>query len=334
MRARTRLAAGALGALTAAALLTGCGDAGSSGTDAPEQGASGAGCAPVAGDQLVVLTDDKKLQNTDNVIPAINTKAATPQLVAALDNVSAKLDTPKLIQLNRAVDVDRKTPQAAAKEFASANGVTDGIAKGPGGQITVGAGNFSESQTIAELYKIALEAAGYQVKVQTIGNRELYGPALEKGQIQVVPEYAATMAEFLNTKANGKDAQPVSSPELDKTVAALKTEGDKAGLVFGQPSQAQDQNAFAVTKAFADKYGVSTLSELAAKCSGQATVLAGPPECPQRPKCQAGLVEVYDFKAGSFSSLDAGGPQTKNALKTGAASVGLVFSSDAALATS
>ncbi|WP_431942773.1 glycine betaine ABC transporter substrate-binding protein [Micromonospora marina] len=334
MRARTTLAAGALGALTAAVLLTGCGDAGSSGTDAPEQGASGAGCAPVAGDQLVVLTDDKKLQNTDNVIPAINAKAATPQLVAALDKVSAKLDTPKLIQLNRAVDVDRKTPQVAAQEFASANGVTDGIEKGPGGQITVGAGNFSESQTLAELYKIALTAAGYEVKVQTIGNRELYEPALEKGQIQVVPEYAATMAEFLNTKANGKDAQPVSSPELDKTVAALKTEGDKAGLVFGQPSQAQDQNAFAVTKAFADKYDVSTLSELAAKCSGQATVLAGPPECPQRPKCQAGLVEVYDFKAGSFSSLDAGGPQTKNALKTGSASVGLVFSSDAALATS
>jgi osmoprotectant transport system substrate-binding protein len=45
-------------------------------------------------------------------------------------------------------------------------------------------------------------------------------------------------------------------------------------------------------------------------------------------------VEVYDFKAGSFSSLDAGGPQTKNALKTGNASVGLVFSSDAALAAS
>jgi osmoprotectant transport system substrate-binding protein len=334
MHARSRLAAGALGALAAASLLTGCGDAGSSGTDAPEQGASGAGCAPVAGDKLVVLTDDKKLQNTDNVIPAINAKAATPQLVAALDKVSAKLDTPKLIELNRAVDVDRKTPQVAAKEFADANGVTEGVEKGPGGQVTVGAGNFSESQTIAELYKITLTAAGYQVKVQTIGNRELYEPALEKGQIQVVPEYAATMAEFLNTKANGKDAQPVSSPELDKTVSALKAAGDKVGISFGQPAQAQDQNAFAVTKAFADKYQVASLSDLAAKCSGTATVLAGPPECPQRPKCQAGLVEVYDFKAGSFSSLDAGGPQTKNALKTGAASVGLVFSSDAALAAS
>ncbi|GAB3177020.1 osmoprotectant transport system substrate-binding protein [Micromonospora palomenae] len=333
MRVRTRLAVGAVGALTVAGLLTGCGDEGSSGTDAPQQGASGAGCAPVAGDQLVVLNDDKKLQNTDNIVPAINVDAANPQLVAALDKVSTALDTPKLIALNKAVDVDRKTPKAAAEGFASANNLTAGIAKGPGGQIVVGAGNFSESQTLAELYKIVLTAAGYQVKVQQIGNRELYEPALEKGEIQVVPEYAATMAEFLNTKANGKNATPVSSPELDKTVTALKAAGDKVGITFGAPAAAQDQNAFAVTKAFADKYGVQTISDLAAKCSGSATVLAGPPECPQRPKCQAGLVEVYDFKAGSFSSLDAGGPQTKNALKTGTASVGLVFSSDGALAT-
>ncbi|MER7459684.1 glycine betaine ABC transporter substrate-binding protein [Micromonospora sp. NPDC126480] len=332
MRARTRLAIGAVGALTAAGLLTGCGEAGSSGTDAPESAASGAGCAPVAGDELVVLTDDKKLQNSDNVIPAVNADVATPQLVAALDKVSAALDTPKLIELNKAVDVDRKTPAVAASEFAGASSLTAGIAKGPGGPIVVGAANFSESQTLAELYKIALTAAGYQVTVQQVGSRELYEPALEKGEIQVFPEYAATMAEFLNTKANGPDAQPVSSPDLDKTVAALKEAGAKVNLVFGAPSAAQDQNAFAVTRAFADKYGVRTLSELAEKCSGQATVLAGPPECPQRPKCQAGLIEVYDFRAGSFSSLDAAGPQTKNALKTGAASVGLVLSSDGALA--
>lgn len=332
MRARTRLAVGAVGALAAAGFLTGCGDAGSSGTDAPEAAASGAGCAPVAGQQLVVLTDDKKLQNSDNVIPAINAKASSPQLVAALDKVSAALDTPKLIALNKAVDVDRKSPKVAAEEFAKANDLTAGIAKGPGGPIVVGAANFSENQTLGELYAIALTAAGYQVKVQQIGNRELYEPALEKGEIQVVPEYAATLAEFLNTKA--KQTEPVSSPDVEKTVAALKPLGEKFGLVFGAPSAAQDQNAFAVTKAFADKYGVTTLTELAEKCSGKDTVLAGPPECPQRPKCQAGLVEVYNFKAGSFSSLDAAGPQTKNALTTGNASVGLVLSSDGALASS
>src|SRR4051794_32389024 len=112
----------------------------------------------------------------------------------------------------------------------------------------------------------------------------------------------------------------------------LKALGAKVGLVFGTASQAQDQNAFAVTTAFADKYGVKTLSDLAAKCSGTATVLGGPPECPQRPKCQQGLIEVYNFRAGSFSSLDPGGPLTKTALKEGTISVGLVLSSDGALA--
>jgi osmoprotectant transport system substrate-binding protein len=108
--------------------------------------------------------------------------------------------------------------------------------------------------------------------------------------------------------------------------------GRKSGLVFGAPSAAQDQNAFATTTAFSDKYGVKSLSDLAAKCSGAATVLGGPPECPQRPKCQQGLVSTYNFQAGKFSSLDAGGPLTKTGLRQGTVSVGLVFSSDGALA--
>jgi osmoprotectant transport system substrate-binding protein len=286
----------------------------------------------VAGDKLVVLTDDKALQNTDNIIPAINAKKASPELVAALDKVSDSLDTTKLIELNKAVDIDRKTPKVAAQEFATTVGLTTGITKGAGGPVTVAAANFSESKTLAELYSIALTAAGFTAKVQQVGNRELYAPALEKGEIDVVPEYAATLADFLNGKVNGKDAAPASSTDLTKTTTALKALGEKSGVTFGKPSAAQDQNSFAVTDAFSAKYNVKTLSELAASCSGQATVLGGPAECPQRPKCQAGLVQTYNFKAGSFSSLDAGGPQTKNALKTGAISVGLVFSSDGALA--
>ncbi|MFG1605811.1 glycine betaine ABC transporter substrate-binding protein [Actinoplanes sp. NPDC049265] len=319
--------------LTAAVvILSGCGNAGSSGTEAPAAGASGAGCAPAAGDKLVVLDDDKKLQNTDNVIPAINAKSSSPELIAALDKVSAALDTQKLIELNKAVDVDRKSSKAAAQEFATANNVTAGITKGKGGAITVGAANFAENATLGELYALALTSAGYTVKVQQIGNRELYEPALEKGDIDVVPEYAATLAGFLNGKVNGEKAADPSSPDLDKTITALTELGQKTGLVFGKPSTAQDQNAFAVTQAFADKNAVKSLSDLAAKCSGSATVLGGPPECPQRPKCQAGLVSTYNFQAGKFTSLDAGGPLTKTGLKQGTVSVGLVFSSDAALA--
>jgi osmoprotectant transport system substrate-binding protein len=319
-------------ALTAAVLvLSGCGSSGSSGTSAPPSSASGAGCAPVAGSTLVVLDDDKHLQNTDNVVPAINKKASSPQLIAALDKVSAALDTTKLIALNKAVDIDRKSSTQAADDFFTSSNLAGQITEKGSGNITIGAANFSENATLGALYAKALTTAGFKVKVQQIGNRELYEPSLEKGDIQVVPEYAATLATFLAGKAD-KNAKDPSSSDLNTTMTALKTLGDKAGLVFGTPSTAQDQNAFAVTKEFQDKNSVKTLSDLAAKCSGAATVLGGPAECPQRPKCQAGLVSVYNFQAGKFSSLDAGGPLSKTALKQGTVSVALVLSSDGALA--
>jgi osmoprotectant transport system substrate-binding protein len=333
MRLSTRYAAGAAGLIAVAAMLSACGSSGSSGT-APVAKASGAGCAPVAGAGLMVLTDDKHLQLSDDLVPAINKKAASPALINALNKVSTALDTPKLIALNKSVDVDRQTPLAAATTFAQANNLTAGIAKGSGGNIIVGAANFSENQEIAELYKIVLTAAGYSVKTQTIGSRELYEPQLEQNKIQVVPEYAATLTDFLNNRQNGAKAAEAASGDITTTMAKLTEFGAKANLVFGQPSTAADENAFAVTKATAAKYNLTTLSSFAAKCSGKATILAGPAECPQRPFCEIGLTKTYGITFGQFKSMgtDAGGPVTKKALTDGDATIGLVFSSDSAFA--
>jgi osmoprotectant transport system substrate-binding protein len=310
--------------------LAACGDEGSSGTQAPPS-VSGAGCAGVAGEKLVVLDDDKKLQLADNIIPAINTKVADPALVAALDKVSAALTVDKLIALNKAVDVDRKTSKVAAEDFAKAENLTAGIEKGKGGAIKIGAADFSESATLGALYEIALKAAGYDATVQTIGKREVYYGQLTKGDIQVVPEYAATLTEFINQAVNGKDAAALASGDVDKTVTALKEIGGKQGLSFGKASTATDGNAVAVTSEFATKYGLKTLSDFASKCSGSATVLGGPAECPQRPFCQPGLQKTYGIQFGKVLSLDAGGPQSKDALKKGNASLVLVFSSDGSL---
>jgi osmoprotectant transport system substrate-binding protein len=330
VRTAARAALGLIFGLASVGLV-GCGEEGSSGTEAPAS-VSGSGCAPVAGQQLVVLTDDKKLQTADNIIPAINASISNPALIAALDKVSDALTTEKLIALNKAVDVDRKTPKVAAQDFATAEKLTDGLAKGPGGALKIGAADFSESQTLGSLYEIVLDAVGYDATVQTIGKREVYAPQLEKGEISVVPEYAGTLTEFLNGVVNGASATPLASGDLDKTVTALKDLGTKKNIVFGKASQAADQNAFAVTKALADQYGVKTLTEFAEKCSGKATILGGPAECPQRPFCQPGLEKTYNLQVGSFASLDAGGPQTKDGLKNGSITIGLVFSSDGALA--
>jgi osmoprotectant transport system substrate-binding protein len=310
--------------------LAACGGKGSSGTQTPPAQASGAGCAPVKGDQLVLLADDKHLQNTDNIVAAVNATAATPALLAAVDQVAAALDQPKLLALNKSVDVDRKTPQVAAQDFASANGIGAGLSGGSG-KVVVGAANFGESQTLAELYKIALKGAGFQASVQQSTNRELYEPALERGEITVFPEYAATLTEFLNQKANGKNAPGKASGDISVTMAALKDLGSMYKLAFGTPSTASDQNAFAVTKQVADAHQLKTLSDFAAKCSGTASVLAGPAECPQRPFCQVGLHDKYGITFGRFFEADAGGPRSKTALKNGDATLGLVFSSDSSL---
>lgn len=317
-------------------LLAACGDPGSGGGTAdPTSDASAAGtvCAPVAGDQLVVLEDDQGLQNADNVIPAVNAQAATddPGLVPLLDSVSAVLDTDLLTRLNKAVDIDRQTSSQAAADFVEEHGLAAADATaGEGRSVVVGAANFSESATLAEIYAAVLTSAGYSVEVQTIGNRETYLPALESGQVTVVPEYAATLTEFLNTAANGADAEPVASSDIDATTRALTPLAEDVGLVVGEASAAQDQNAFAVTTAFAEEHDVTTLSDLATACAG-GVVLAGPAECPERPFCQPGLEDTYGLTVTEFRSYDFG--LIGDAVRQGEAAIGLVLSSDGSLAS-
>ena len=66
------------------------------------------------------------------------------------------------------------------------------------GELTVGGANFTEMLIMQQMYKQLLEKAGFTVKVQSVDNRELYAPALRSGEIDVVPEYLATMTEYLN----------------------------------------------------------------------------------------------------------------------------------------
>lgn len=318
------------GAALTLSVLTACGGEGSSGTKAPASAAAGAGCAPVAGDELVGLTDDKHLQKSDNVVAAINADKSSPALIAATDKVGAALDTGKLLTLNRSVEINRKTPLQTAQEFATTNNLTAGLSGGSG-DVVVGYANFAESEILANLYKITLEASGFKVSLKAGNSRETYLPALQRGELTVFPEYAASLTNNLNKAANGESATDPSSTDINQTMTALKDLGSKAKLTFGTPSPAADQNTFAVTKAFADKNGVKTVSEFAAKCSGTATVLAGPAECPQRDFCQLGLQNTYKLTVGKFLQTDVGGPQTKAALKTGTASIGLVFSTDSSL---
>ncbi|GIJ00362.1 osmoprotectant transport system substrate-binding protein [Sediminihabitans luteus] len=335
---RTSRSAAVLATAAVLALLTACGDSGSSGTGggataSSDGGEAAATCEAVPGDELVVLEDDKNLQTVDNIIPAVNAAAieGDDAILPLLSSVSEALDTDKLIALNKAVDVERESSKDVAAQFVADEGLASKDQPGDGTAVVVGAGNFSESSTLAEIYAAVLTSAGYDASTQTIGNRETYLPALEDGTLTVVPEYVGTLTEFINKAENGADAETLASSDLDATVDALTTIGETVGLTFGTASPAQDQNAFAVTKGFAEANDLTTLSDLAEACGG--VILGAGPECTERPFCQPGLEETYGIDVASFEALDAGGPLTKTALQQGKITLGLVFSSDGQLST-
>ncbi|MEU7045239.1 ABC transporter substrate-binding protein [Streptomyces varsoviensis] len=200
---------------------------------------------------------------------------------------------------------------------------------GGAGSLVVGSASFTESKVLAEMYARVLSDAGYSTSIKTVDARELYEPALEQGQMDVVPEYAATLAEFLNKKANGKNAPTVASPDADATVKALRGLAEPRGLKVLDPGKAVDQNAFAVTKEFAEKHHLKTLSDLGK--SKQKVKLAAGDECPDRPFCQPGLEKTYGIDITGIDPLDVGSVQAKQAVKDGKDQMVLTTTTDATL---
>lgn len=215
---------------------------------------------------------------------------------------------------------------ASSSATTAAGPALCGGSKGSG-SVVIGAANFTENETLANIYAAALKECGYTTSVKTLGSREVYYPALTKGQLAVVPEYAATLTDFINDGKNGANAPTKASGQIATTVANLKAELPSTLAVLNA-AQATDKNAFAVKSSFATANHITTTSQLAAYSKTHPLSLGGPPECPTRPFCEPGLKKVYGMKFSKFSSLDPGGPLTIKAIKTGKVDVGLVFTSD------
>ena len=196
-----------------------------------------------------------------------------------------------------------------------------------GAPVTIATTNFSETKILASMYQQVLEAKGIDASIKELTTREVIVPALEKGEVQLTPEYLGSLTEFLNKEVNGPDSPQVASGDADATFTEAQKLAEPQGLTLLTPSPAQDQNAFAVTADFASQNSLTTLTQLGEYSQGSPITLGGPPECPKRPFCQPGLEETYNVKVGSFVPLDAGGPLTIQALKQGKVNVGLVFSS-------
>lgn len=221
-------------------------------------------------------------------------------------------------------DTDSGAGSGSDDTSDAAGGDTEGTCSTFSGseELTVGGTNFSEQEIVAEIYAQCLEAAGYDVDTKLkIGARDIVLPALEKGDIDLYPEYVGTLLTHLK-------GTPTS--DVDKTVTDLQAALASKNLEVLEPAEAEDKNGFAVTKKTADDLKISSLSDLKGK-EGDLVFGAGP-ECEQRPLCLIGLKETYGLSFKEVKKLDSGGPLTKDALEKGDIDVGLIFTSDGAVA--
>jgi osmoprotectant transport system substrate-binding protein len=203
----------------------------------------------------------------------------------------------------------------AAASFAL--GLTSASAQ----SVVVGGKNFTEQQLMAELTGQLLQAKGFKVdKRAGLGTAPLR-QAQEAGQVDVYWEYTGTSLITFNKVADKLDAAA--------TYARVKELDAAKGLVWLNPSKANNTYALAMRKADASAKGIKTLSDLAAKVKGgQAMKFACNAEFYGRPDGLAPLEKTYGFEFGRENVVRMDTGIVYQALKDAQVEVGLVFATD------
>ncbi|GAA3441935.1 ABC transporter substrate-binding protein [Planomonospora venezuelensis] len=198
---------------------------------------------------------------------------------------------------------------------ASATPAGSGSASAPasGGKVVIGSANFPENVLLAEIYSQALAAKGVQVEEKlNIGSREVLYDQIKSGGLTILPEYAGSLLAYVDKEATAKSKEEV--------VAALK-EKLPAELEILEPAAAEDNNSLTVTKATAEKEGLTTIEDLAKVAKGYA--VGGPPEFQSRQ--EQNFKDVYGLE---FKEWKKTGDATADAIKDGTVQVGNVFTTD------
>jgi osmoprotectant transport system substrate-binding protein len=157
-------------------------------------------------------------------------------------------------------------------------------------------------------------------KKLNIGAREVYIPALQNGEVDLIPEYSGNLLTYFDPKAKATSS--------DDVVAALAKQVPK-GLEVLEPAPAEDKDSLNVTAKFARDKGVSSIADLA-KVSGLR--LAANSEFKQRAYGIPGLARVYGITGVKFTPIgDGGGPATVKALVDGDVDVADIYSTTPAI---
>jgi osmoprotectant transport system substrate-binding protein len=179
--------------------------------------------------------------------------------------------------------------------------------------IVIGSQAYYSNEIIAEAYALVLEDAGFTVERKfSLGQRDVYVPAIVAGEIDLFPEYSGNLLQFFVPTATETAADAVYS--------ALAT-ALPDGLTALAMSPATDQDSYNVTKEFATANNLVSIADLAGVPD---ITLGGAPELAERPYGPSGLLEKY----GVTVAFEATGDATVESLVAGIVDMANVYSAD------
>jgi osmoprotectant transport system substrate-binding protein len=186
--------------------------------------------------------------------------------------------------------------------------------------MTIGSKNFTEQQVLGQIYAQGLKAAGYDVKTALgLGDENIAHAAIRRGAIDAYPEYTGTaLLSFFGQKAGQLPKDPEQAYQQAKQAFARER------LVALPPTPFTSSNEVAVSKATADRLGLSTISDLAP--AAKHLTLYGSPECRRRLDCLAGLEQVYGLRFKRFRPVAI--RHRHDVLRSGRDNVSIVFTTD------
>lgn len=196
------------------------------------------------------------------------------------------------------------------------------LATAQANEVVVGGKNFTEQQILSSMTTQYLEGLGYDVDKRAGLGSAVLRQAQENGQVDLYWEYTGT--SLINY--NDESAEGLT---VDETYQKVKELDAEKGLVWLEPSDANNTYALAMREASVEETGITSLSDLAQAVNDeQGLTFAMNAEFYAREDGWRPLQQAYEFRAsrGDVKRMDSG--LVYQALRDEQVDVGLVFATD------
>ena len=209
-----------------------------------------------------------------------------------------------------------------------AGGGAGGDSGGP--KVSVGSKKFTEQILLGEMYAQAFEDEGYDVtRKLNLGSEQVMDKSLQDGTIDVYPEYTGTAYVAILKKP--PESYPKTAKETYEQVAEFYKNRKDTPMQMLEPAHFNNSYGISMLTKEANKLGIETLSDLAAK--SDQLVFSSYSEFQNRSDGYPNMKENYpklDFK--EIKIVNDLGIRFK-ALAEGEADVGIGYTTDGQLAS-